>query len=164
MPGPFTFPVAQATPFEANRDPQYNGNSGPSGITSQNVQDAIEEAKATAPGTISRYSALSGFDGNATVGRWLEFLTNVASNISGHVIAEPSSIKSLSVAVQSITTCTFTVYKNGIALETLVLSAQRKTNKINLNHTLIALDELAIRVTSGSCSKPTFNIFIKVEQ
>lgn len=134
------------------------------GFTSRNTQEAIEEAKITAPGTAGPYAAISGFDGNATTGRWLEFLTNIASNVSGHVIPEAASIKYLSVAAQTNTTCTFTIYKNGISLETLTLTAQRKNNKISLNHVLIALDELSVQVTSGNCAKPTFNIFIKVTQ
>lgn len=162
MSGPFTFPVARALPFEANRSPQYDGNQLSSGIVSENAQDAIEEVKVTAPGTGARYTAMLGFDGNATNGRWLEFLTNVSSNLSGHVIAEPSTMRSLSVAVQVNTTCELTIYKNGIILESLILSAQRKNNKINLNHSLLVLDELSVRVTSGNCIKPVFNIFIRV--
>lgn len=163
MPGPFTFPVAQATPFESERNPQYNGNPGPSGIISENVQEAIEEVKATAPGTSSRYAATSGFEGTATNGRWLEFQTNVASNVSGHVISEAAILKSMSVAVQNAATCTFTIYKNGVILESLSLISQRKNIKIELTHSLDPLDELSVEVTSGFCAKPTFNLFIKVK-
>jgi len=47
MPAPFTTPVAQSVPFEADRNPQVNGEAGPSQISSLNVQDAIEEANLT---------------------------------------------------------------------------------------------------------------------
>jgi len=54
MPGPFTFPVAQATPFEKLRNPDYTGNPGT--LTAENVQDAIEEAFWNAPGKIARFT------------------------------------------------------------------------------------------------------------
>jgi len=48
MPAPFTTPVAQSVPFEADRNPQVGGEAGPSQISAVNVQDAIEQANLTA--------------------------------------------------------------------------------------------------------------------
>ena len=71
MSGPFTSPVALSVPFEPNRDPQWNGNAGPSGIQSINVQDAIEEAKADALNA-DIILLLTHYGGNAIVGRYTE--------------------------------------------------------------------------------------------
>lgn len=54
MSGPFTFPVAEATPFEPGRNPDSTGQQ--SQLTKENVQDAIEEAYWTAPGLIARFT------------------------------------------------------------------------------------------------------------
>lgn len=55
MPAPFTTPVAVSVPFEPNRNPQYGGNPGPSGLNSTDVQSAIEETKSFAA-NITRFT------------------------------------------------------------------------------------------------------------
>lgn len=161
MPGPFTTPVALSTPFEPNRNPQYNGNAGPSGLSSTEVQSAIEEARATAPGTASRFVVFGGFDGTATTGRWLEIVANVASNVSGFVIAEPSILKAISIATENNSTTSVGIYKNGVLLTTISLSAAQKGRVSGLNFSLAELDELSMKVESGSSGKPIVGLFVQ---
>lgn len=163
MPGPFTTPVALSTPFEPNRNPIWNGSAGPSGITSQNVQDAIEEVKSFAEST-SRFVVSPGFDGTASSGRYLEFSSNVDSNLSGFVMPRAGLIKELSLAVVSNATTTIEIRKwNGVTetvLTSISLAAQRKNKVTGLNVVLAADDELRVRVLSGSSSRPVMFIFL----
>ena len=129
-------------------------------LSDDNVQEAIEYVKDFAAGSIG-FNIQCGFDGNAGVGRWLEFLTNVASDDTPFVLPVDSALKAISIASQAIATVTITIYKNGIALETISLSSQYKNNKTGLSHSLSALDELSIRVTSGSCSRPVMCLLLQ---
>jgi hypothetical protein len=52
------------------------------GFVSDDVQTAIEEIKQYIVSK-GRFSVTAGFDGNASTGRWLEFITNTASGPSG---------------------------------------------------------------------------------
>lgn len=101
-----------------------------------------------------------GFDGNASTGRWLESLTNVASNLTPCTIAGTKAIRSLSLASYGSSTITVTLLKNGVALETITLSAQNKNSKLNLNHILVDKDQLSAQVTSGSCARPVFVVWL----
>ena len=82
MAGPFTTPVAQSTPFEPNRNPDYNGNVG--ALSADNVQDAIEEAYNNAPGKIARYTITlthNGAVGNGTFFGYSNLIPGDASPI-----------------------------------------------------------------------------------
>lgn len=131
------------------------------GFTSTDVQAAIEEAKATAEGK-ARFSISGGFDGNASVGRYLEFNSNVDSNQSGYVNANPSRLRELTCVCLASSTVTFTVAKVGGAdLATCVITASRKGISTGLTVDLASLDELSVRVTSGSCSRPITWLFFQ---
>ena len=60
--------LAVQTPFEPNRNPQWGGSAGPSGIVSIDVQSAIEEVKAQAFAN-DRFLVLPNYGGNANTGR-----------------------------------------------------------------------------------------------
>ena len=109
-----------------------------------------------------RYAITCGFDGSAATNRWMEVITNVASNVSPFVVPEAGTIKALSLAVQANATTTITIFKNGSSLTTITLSTT-KTNSISgLNLALAAGDTLSAQVTSGSCNQPVLNIFVQV--
>lgn len=162
MPGPFATPVALSVPFEPNRDPQYDGNPGPSGIFSSNVQDSIEEVKNFAE-SISRFVISSGFNGTASTGRYLDFSSNVGSNISGFVMPRDGFIKELSLAVALNATTTIQVIKwNGVSetvLTSISLVGARKNTVANLNIAVNSNDELRVKVSSGFSSRPIMFIF-----
>lgn len=135
------------------------------GFVAKTTQEAIEEAKATAAGKI-RYMGNCGFDGNAAVGRYLEFNSNVDSNQSGFVIAVPSTLRELSLAVQTAATATFTVVKwNGSVetnLATISVTSTRTSVVTGLTVNLVALDELRVKLTAGSCARPICFQFYQV--
>lgn len=125
------------------------------GFIASNVQAAIEEARTTGLITVGG-AILLGFDGNASSGRWLEVITNVSSNDTQYIIAGTKIIRAIALGTNksSTYTCTITLYKNGVSLDTITLSSQYKNIKTGLYHTLASLDEISAQVISGSCSKP----------
>jgi hypothetical protein len=135
------------------------------GFTKRNNQEAIEEARNTAQGKV-RYMASCGFDGTASSGRYLEFNSNVDSNQSGLVLALPSILKELSVCIASSGTVTFVVYTWGGSTETQIatisISASRKAVVTGLSVSLASLTELRVKTTSGSGSRPIFNLLFQV--
>lgn len=131
------------------------------GFTSTEVQSAIEEAKNYAIGK-ARYTISSGFDGNASVGRYLEFNSNVDSNQSGYVNSNASWLKEISCVCQTASTITFTVAKvGGSDIGTCTITGARKGVTTGLTQSLSSLDELSVRVTSGSCSRPIAWLFFQ---
>lgn len=107
-------------------------------------------------------SVLFGFDGSATTGRWLETITNIASNTTGFPIAGSKVIKALSFKGASTTnyTATCVVFKNGVSLDTILLTSQNKNSKLNLNHILSDLDVISVQITSGSVTRPVVAVWL----
>jgi hypothetical protein len=131
------------------------------GFVSTDVQSAIEEARNNAQSK-ARYAVSGGFDGNASSGRYLEFNSNVDSNQSGYVNANASWLKEISCVCQTSSTITFTIAKVGGAdLATCVITASRKGITTGLTIPVVSLDELTVRVTSGSCSRPITWLFFQ---
>lgn len=143
--------MAITTPFDNSTN----------GFTSVEVQSAIEEAKNTAEGK-ARYVVNYGFDGTASSGRWLETITNVASNLSGYVVAKPAYLKELSLACSSSTTVTIGLYRNASQIATIVMTSQ-KIDYEDENVSLSQGDELSAKVESGSCSKPAFWVHMRYQ-
>jgi hypothetical protein len=123
------------------------------------VQAAIEASRLYAD-TVSRYTINAGFDGTASTGRWLEFHSNVASNATGHAPPRNASLKELSFVCSASSTSTLTVFKNGVSLTTISITAQKKSNVTGLSLALVPTDELSVQTTSGSCAKPILYLFI----
>jgi hypothetical protein len=126
-------------------------------IIPQPVDTALENS--------SRFMVAAGFDGNATVGRFLEFNSNVDSNQSGFVLARNAVINEVAIAVQNNSTVTFTIQIQTptpiTTLTTISLTAARKNIVTGLNISLNTLDELSIRCTAGSCSRPIVFISLR---
>lgn len=143
-------PVASEVPYD---------NSS-SGLTADDTQGAIDEAYASAANA-SRGPTICGFDGTASSGRYLEFYANNPSNNNPFVVAEPVQLIALSISASSNSTGTVTVYKNGVSVTTLSLSAARTNRVKNLAINYTDLDEISASVTSGSISRPTLFLFLK---
>lgn len=164
MPGPFTTPVALSTPFEPNRNPQWGGNPGPSGIQSTNVQDAIEEAKADALAN-DRFIILPNYGGNANTGRYLEIFPNQASNVSP--IFSATGMQILSVVLQTTSasaTCNVGIFDLNVSsitpVYTIIMVAQKRVAYVGTPLALLTTNcLLAIKVTSGSINQPTLQLF-----
>jgi hypothetical protein len=147
----FQSPVAITVPFD----------NATNGFTADEVQSAIEEARNTAEGK-ARFIAVYGFDGVASTGRWLELHQNVGSDVTGYVAPLDIKLENLSASCASSTTVTFTVYKNiSTSVATLTITSNRK-GYTAVNVTIAPLDEISVKVTSGSCSKPGFSVHMRV--
>jgi hypothetical protein len=120
--------LAQSTPFEPNRNPQYGGNAGPSGIASLEVQSAIEEVKAIVA-SIARFAMV--FVANGTVGNnnWLGFNELVTSQTTPMIIPVNCVLKEMAfsfsgAAVDGV----LLIYKNGLVNPTNVIYSNTFTN------------------------------------
>lgn len=164
MSGPFTSPVAIAIPFEPDRDPQYGGTAGPSGILSINVQDAIEEAKADALAN-DRFLLLTHYGGNANVGRYLEWYPAEASLTSPVYFS--SGARLLNITCQTTAaaaTCTIGIFDVNVSTVTPVYSfsmtAQKRVIFIGAPTlaTFATNALIAVRVTAGSINSPQMQV------
>lgn len=156
MAGPFTYPVAQSIPFEPNRNPGYGGV--PSDIESQNVQDAIEEAKHDALNN-DRYLIFCAYNGNANAGRYLEMFPSIDMSTAPYYSAvDTTCLTIVAATVAANSTCTIGFYSvdgTETLLYTLTFSNEkRKIVSGTPIFTLLAARQLYIRVDSGSISKP----------
>lgn len=131
------------------------------GFTATEVQSAILEARDTAQNK-SRYAISVGFDGNASTGRYLEFNSNVNSNLSGYVNANLAWLREITCVCESTSTITFKIAKvGGSDIGTCTITSARKAITTNLSVSIASLDELTVRVTSGSCSRPIMWLFFQ---
>jgi len=146
----------------ANQTPFDNSTNG---FTSTDVQAAIEEAKNSAEGK-ARYCISCGFDGNSGVGRYLEYQSNVDSDMTGFIVPRNSILREISLGAISSSTVTFKIFLWDGTTETLLtsisLSSSRKATLIGLNISLNALDELRTYNSSGSCARPVCYQFFQV--
>ena len=150
--GVVIYPVAESVPFdnEANN------------FVSDESQSAIEEARDTAPGTASRYVITFGYDGTAYAGRWLEIRQNTSSKTNPYIVAEPSTIKAFAISTKNTSSGTMKLYKNGSVVFTYTMNNEEKGYDASLNISLVPGDELSMKVTTNSFSKPSVFISIKV--
>lgn len=147
-------PVALAVPFD----------NATNGFTATETQSAIEEARTNAASK-SRYALMCAFDGTASTGRYLEVSKNVPSDATPFVIPVASKLREISISSSNSATVTVTIYINGVVtvLDTISIAAARTAIKSGLNHTLNAGTTLAVKVTSGSSSRPVVFLFIQSE-
>lgn len=158
MSGPFTYPVAQAIPFEPNRNPGYGGV--PSDLESENVQDAIEEAKQDAIAN-DRFLILGFYGGSANTGRYLEFFSSTSSDVSPIFIAVTSRLLSATFQTRAAkATCTIGFFDLNVSSVTPVYSLSlNNAKRAQAVGTPLAVFQagalIAIRVTAGSINTPT---------
>lgn len=154
---------ASDTPFEPNR---VNGFGGvPSEIESDNVQDAIEEAKQDAINN-DRFLVLGSFGGNANAGRYLGFFPSLSSFESPIFLAAPARCLSLVISATANTTATIGIFNLAVSSTIPLFSATyngtRRTiflgSPVSPLFAIPSNAELAIRVTAGSASKPYLQI------
>lgn len=131
-------------------------------FVARNVKAALVELHTDVTNR-ARYAASCGFDGSAGGGRWLEFASTQPSSSAGFVIALPSTLRELSLAVTSNTTMDVRVYKNAVLQTNITLTAARKNIVVGLNTAFAALDELSMKVESGSGQYPVCNAFFSID-
>lgn len=147
----FKSPVAATVPYD----------NTVSGFSSENVQDAIEEAQAGV--AVSRYTIYASTNANANSVRFLEFVPGLTSDSNPFIVPKNCLVKDLTLVAGSNSTGTVSILKNNVSVETISLSASRIATKINLSVSFLALDEMSVTVSSGSISKPLVTIFIQNE-
>jgi hypothetical protein len=163
MAGPFTFPVAAAVPFDGTETTSGIPVSPP--FVSTNVRDAIIEA-VTKAGEESRSLLLSQYNGNANVGRYLEFFVGISS-FDAPLYADAG------FDVYAITAATTGTSSNAeigffdlnvsttIPLYTLNMSGlKRKIESGNPIFSISSSGEFAIRITNNSIQKPHLQLVI----
>lgn len=127
------------------------------GFIATTTQGAVEEALTSAT-SISRWATCCGFDGSASVGRYLEYSANVDSDKAGLVITRNCLLKELGLTCNTVSTTTIQILKWDGVSETLLtsisLSSQQKAILTGLNVSLVALDEIRVKTSSGSSSRP----------
>jgi hypothetical protein len=163
MPSPFTTPVAQSVPFEPNRNPQWGGNPGPSGIQSDNVQDAIEEAKADAIAN-DKFVLLASYGGNANSGRFLEAFSGQDTSIAPIWLVASSNLFAVTLQTTAASaTCTVGLFdymiSTTVPVYTVVMSGVKR---VQYSGTPLAVFSagalLTVKVISGSINQPSMQI------
>jgi len=143
--------IAGGTPF----DNDFNG------LTSDNVQDAIEEIDAKITGK-PRFIMNFGYNGNAS-NKWLEINHSIPSNTSPYVAAEDSKIKAISISVRTSTTATASIYLNGVVVTTISLTSSQTNFAAGLSIVVLQGDEISVKITSGSASEPIVFVSLEVD-
>lgn len=109
----------------------------------------------------SRLCALCGYAGNAGA-KYLEWFRNVPGDDSPLVIAEAGKIKSYSVSYKTSATCTFSIRKNGVEIDTLTVTSDNRGYTLDDVNEVVAGDEITVYVSSGSPQDVTFVISILI--
>lgn len=158
MSGPFTSPVAYSVPFN-NQD----ANAISAGLSSDNVFDAIVEAKNDALNN-DRYPVQASYGGNANIGRYLEIYPSLASDNANAplIVPEASRISAYTAGCVSNSTGTLTIRNltTSTDLIDIVFSATKEHNATGLMIMGINPDDhLGIYVKSGSLNKPFIRVW-----
>jgi hypothetical protein len=127
-----------------------------------NVQDAIDNLGGNVTGK-PRAFLIAGYNGTAGLNKYLEYFASVSSDSSPWVAAEPGSIKALSLSARLNTTCTITLFINGVSEATISLSSSRTAAVGSLNIAYDTLDEFSCQVTSGSVRDPIFSTKVETD-
>lgn len=154
------------TPFEPNRNPGFGGV--PSGIESEDVQNAIEEAKRDAIEN-DRYVVFGSYGGNANVGRYLEFFPGTDSFEAPVFLPVSSKLLGVVTATTAVdATCTIGFFdltvSDVVPVYTITFTAQKRV--VNTGTPAVPLyvfpvgAQVAVRVTSGSINKPHMYFFV----
>jgi hypothetical protein len=143
---------AKATPFDNSTN----------GFTSTEVQSAIEEVF-TIAGNATRAFTFSSYGGNANTGRYLEFFSNIASNEAPIEVINALNVITIVCRTSAANaTCTIGFYNIQPTTPVLLYTVTFSAVKSVLNNgsiaiplfTLPATGQLAIKIDSGSISKP----------
>ena len=160
MAGPFTYPVAWSTPFES--EPERSN-----GFESDNVQEAIEEALRLAVSN-DVFMTLAQYNGNANVGRHLEFYVGIDSEVAPLYFSKGSNVIAIAASTTAANvTCKIGFFNNASLTPNVPLYEVEFTadKRVIVNGTpaspifiLPIGAELEIRVTEGSIAKPHMQV------
>ena len=132
------------------------------GWVSTNVQAAIEEALSVAIGNDS-YSFVASYNGNANVGRYLEVFPAIGSDSAPLIFPTDAILTAVSLGVVAVGTGTIGFFKSTDLVTPIysisITAESRKLDTTVMGAEFDALDELSIRVTSGSFNKPFIRVW-----
>lgn len=122
----------------------------------------ISEATEINPAN-DRYAVICSYNGNAGVGKYLEFYPGLSSDTSPFPIPEISYIRTVTLGATSNSTGTISFYKSTDLVTPLFTSSlsNSKYYRMNLTYRLLSDDKLVAKVFSGSINKPQVTIFIQ---
>jgi hypothetical protein len=140
--------VARSTPYD----------NSTSLIASTNVQDAIDELHDSLEG-VSKGFVFCQYNGNANVGRYLEFFAGIDSNIAPiYSTTALNVIEIVSATTSTSATCTIGFYDNTTLLYTVTFSAVKQVISTGTPasplFTLPANGSLKVKIDSGSINRP----------
>lgn len=113
--------------------------------------------------SISSYSFFGSYNGNANTGRYLEIYPKEASEDAPYIVVFSSAIVAVSLGATSVSTGTVGIFETGdlvTPIQSISLANQAVNTLTGLFVTLAAGNQVAMRVTSGSISKPHCTIYI----
>lgn len=148
---------AYGTPFDPT-DPEAIA----AGLESNTVQKAIIEAKNDAINN-DRYPFQAVFNGNANTGRYLEIFPAVNTLEAPFVFPEASAIRTVTMGATSVSNAVVGFFRTTNLVTpvfTLPYAGLSRVVFTNLFFPFAPLDELAIRITSGSASKPFLRVWV----
>lgn len=152
MSGPFTSPVARSTPFDNSTN----------GFIALDVQAAIEEVSDAVNSSVSAF--IASYGANANTGRYLEIFPNISSDVAPIIIPIAlMDIKAITLGAIAASTGTVGIFKTSnlvTPVQTISLTNQTRIYQTGLNIDFFQDEEIAIRVTAGSISKPFMRIWI----
>lgn len=137
---------------------QDNSTSNGTWISDNSIFSGVADS-------LSRFAASCGFDGTASNGRYLEFNSNVDSNLSGFILPRATVLKEIAFAIQTASAVTFNVYKFSGGVETSLttistIAGERTKVATGLNLLYAAGDEIRVKCTAGSGARPVFTMFL----
>ncbi len=151
MSGPIKSQVAYSTPFDNSTN----------GFTAIDVQAAIEEIDTTITATLM-FAVTAGYNGNATTGKYLEFLTGVGSDEDPYVLPRTARLRYVSIATRNNCTGTVSILNNGSSITSVSLSSAQAGSSPELSISLAAMDNISVQITSGTMDKPIVYIHIQL--
>ena len=158
--------IAETTPFEPNRNPQYGGSPGPSGIVSEETQSAIEEINNKI--TVAASPSFNyGRGGNSPAGSWL-INHEVPSNIVGIPIGinNPVLIE-IWAGNENVNTFSLGIYEhegdeiNLTLITTVNIIAARTQLFSGLSLPITKGRQIAVKLATGSAKNVKAFILIK---
>jgi hypothetical protein len=130
-------------------------------LTAITVQDAIDELHIQAES--KGWAITMGYNSTAGVGKWFEFFTGLGSNTQPLVFPKDTTLVALSIATNTTSTGTVSIYKNGTTLivAAITLTGTKKNYIAISDVPFLAGDTLGAKVTSGSFDKPLLICYFK---
>lgn len=125
----------------------------------QTVEQAVNTA---ANQTIYPIACL--YNGNANVGRFLEFYVGIGSDVAPFILPANGKLEYVNLGtINSAGDCTIGFFRNGDVAPfytITILDTFDRTVDPSVNFSLLQGDEIHIKVTAGSRSKPFLRFFI----